>query len=98
MQIKPWLPIKDHAITKFPNTPKSGSTNRVQNWVLFVCHPEFSYRNVIMANLNVEKTGYDFPNLFCHNALEEKVVNAFIFRTENTTHRFVHLSFLADYL
>jgi hypothetical protein len=26
MQIKPWLSIKDHLITKFPNAPKNGSS------------------------------------------------------------------------
>jgi hypothetical protein len=61
--------------------------------VPLVCHPEFSNRDVIMANLNVEKTSYDFPDLFCHNALEEKVINAFILIAENTAHRFVHFPF-----
>jgi hypothetical protein len=36
MQVKPRLSIKDHLIMEFPNAPKSGSTNRVYNWVLFV--------------------------------------------------------------
>jgi hypothetical protein len=93
VQIKPYLSIKDHIITKFPDAPKSGSTDRIQSRVLLVCHPESSNRNIIMTNLNVENAGYEFPNLLRHNALEKEMINALIFRVENTTNRFIQISF-----
>jgi hypothetical protein len=46
-----------------------------------------------MANLSVKKAGYELPNLFCHNAFEKKVINAFIFRAEDATHMLIHLPF-----
>jgi hypothetical protein len=46
-----------------------------------------------MSNLNVENTSYEFPNLLRHNALEKEMINALIFRTENTTNRFIQISF-----
>jgi hypothetical protein len=42
--------------------------------------------------LNVKKFSGNVPNFPSHNALEEKMINTFIFKVEDVAHRFIQVS------
>jgi hypothetical protein len=83
---------------EFPNAPKSGSTNRVYNWVLFVWNLESSNGQIILSNLNVKEIRNEYPNLLGHNALEKKDDQCFHPLSRSCNTQAYSISFLADYL